>query len=132
MPHANGAGKEAGFTLIEMLVVLIVVGILVSVTIPVFLNQREKAHVTLVKSDVKNTVLADTMRRSGLGSGVPPDTYTEGENFGDAENAFVVSRGVTITVSATEIEGTHAGLGSADTWTYDKSSGMYVGAGIFN
>jgi type IV pilus assembly protein PilA len=123
---------DGGFTLIEILVVVILIGILVSIAFPVFLNQREKAHVATVKSNVRNAVLADTMRRSGTGSGVLPDTYTEGENVGDAENQFRVSKGVTITVTATEIEGTHAGLSAADSWTYDKSTGAYTGTGVFN
>jgi prepilin-type N-terminal cleavage/methylation domain-containing protein len=45
-------GREGGFTLIEMLVVVIVVGTLAAIAIPVFLTQRAKAHDASTRSDV--------------------------------------------------------------------------------
>lgn len=45
---------QEGFTLIELLVVMIIIGILASIAIPVFLNQRAKAHDAATKADVSN------------------------------------------------------------------------------
>jgi type IV pilus assembly protein PilA len=45
---------DQGFTLIELLVVMIVIGLLASIAIPLFLNQRAKAHDTSTKADVTN------------------------------------------------------------------------------
>jgi type IV pilus assembly protein PilA len=47
------SNRDGGFTLVEVLVVLIVIGILAALTIPVFLAQREKAVRASLISDMK-------------------------------------------------------------------------------
>lgn len=46
--------SQTGFTLIELLVVMIIVGVLAAIAIPLFLNQKAKAHDTSTKADVTN------------------------------------------------------------------------------
>lgn len=49
---------EAGFTLVEMLVVIVIVGVLAAVAIPIYMNQRRKGWISAVESDVKSAAIA--------------------------------------------------------------------------
>ena len=52
------AQEERGFTLIELVVVCLIIGILAAIAIPSFLNQKSKGHDAEAKSAAVNAAIA--------------------------------------------------------------------------
>jgi prepilin-type N-terminal cleavage/methylation domain-containing protein len=46
--------KEKGYTIIELMVVIVIVGILASIAIGIIIDSRERACVSAIKSDLSN------------------------------------------------------------------------------
>lgn len=64
---ANSMGSEDGFTLVELLVVILVVGVLSTLAIPSFLNQRVKGQDACAKAAVKQMHTAiETLRTENI------------------------------------------------------------------
>ena len=51
--------NSRGFTLVELILIVLIIGILASVVIPKFGNTKEKAYVAGMKADLRNLVTAE-------------------------------------------------------------------------
>lgn len=105
MERHNAARGEEGFSLVELLTVVIILGILAGITLPTMMNQREKSWRKAAMADLRNasTVMEqyfdDTgtyLAVGGLTPGVtPPYSFkASGSAQGDVEVSLPVA-GVT-------------------------------------
>ncbi len=64
--------KEEGFTLVELMVVVLIIAILIAIAIPTFLGARERAQDRAAQSNLRNSLTAQKVY------------YTDTETYADA------------------------------------------------
>ncbi|GGF36325.1 hypothetical protein GCM10010922_09350 [Microbacterium sorbitolivorans] len=121
---------DKGFTLVELLVVIVIIGILVAIAVPIFLNQREAAQKRAVESDVRNAIPVMETYYSENGVYVDGQYGEDDETPGPLE--ITTSDGVTLEITVEDdrqtydITGTHSALAGDGQVDYDSTQGGSV------
>lgn len=93
--------NEEGFTLIEIVAVVLIIGILVAISVPVYINQQKEAYISTLKSDLKNA--GEYMENSFTPEKGYPTTI-DGVNTSDGNTLILKGGGITV-----ETPGTNTG-----------------------
>jgi type IV pilus assembly protein PilA len=109
--------SRRGFTLIEMLIVVVIIGLLAVIAIPKLSNTKEKAYVGTMKSDLRNLATAEEAYFY--------DSAKYTTNLTLLSN-FAPSTGVNLTVAQATVSGWSATTTS--TWAPGRTCAVFAGS----
>jgi prepilin-type N-terminal cleavage/methylation domain-containing protein len=110
----GGRNPSHGFTLVELLIVMVIIGLLATIAIPKFASSKEKAFLTSMKADLRNLATQQ-------------ETYVI-ENFSYTTSfpatLYTVTTGVTGPTIALTVDGWTASVGHTGT---SKTCAIFIG-----
>ena len=114
--------KEKGFTLIELMIVIAIIGILAAIAIPQFTAYRQRGYNAAMQSDLRNAATAQEAYYSDSLSYTQQTTDLTARGFTPSPNVTLgvqAANSVGYTMSATYTSGTKS-------WTLNGPGGSFT------
>lgn len=124
-------GNKRGFTLIELMIVMVVIGILVAIVVPSFTNLKTKSFDSESKSDIRNMITSQEAyfaeNQAYQTTSVPIGGRVDLDS--DGKHDFQASAGVVVVVTAYTdgLQATAKHQNSPNTWCINSSSTQAAG-----
>mgnify|MGYP001328628019 CR=1 FL=1 len=117
--------NQKGFTLVELMVVVVIIGILAAIAVPVYNNVTAKAKRNAVEANLRTIDGAIMSYRAANDGKLPtePDLYTSGATTNYLQNWPTGPDGVTYAIDETSGKATASkGTNTGDWWTTGDST----------
>jgi type IV pilus assembly protein PilA len=115
--HPRHQDSEEGFTLIELMVVVLIIGILLAIAIPTFLGARDRANDRSAQSNLRNALTAEKT------------IYTDNEMYVDTSLANFNNTGVSGAQTMTNVEPSLTWEAAATSYQPRQVSAVVTGTG---